>query len=535
MSRAEVKRRQAEALAEILTWIALLVTGGLTGNNGVTYVAVAYEIFLLIWLFVGGGLADSLGRLLRNRNNKGQYKNAAKMRSFTFGFQAAAGAFGSFILLIVAQPAAEMIFKVRYSVLILMVLAPTVFLRSISSVLLGYFQGEGSELPTAVTGILRQLFIIGFGCLFAGGLKEYGEQVSELLKQYNFTAMYSSVGIAAAIAVAEIFVLMILFLLYKMSSRRRKRSKPESGMRTTDSSMDCLRYLCGSRWSELVAGLLAFMPLPLGWLFYGKSVQEEDIAALEYGIYMGKYLVVCGIFVSMIMIVALPVIGKGFTFLKKEEQRFARSAFQSGVHICFVHGIFAAVFVGVMGEQLSGLLCPESSDIVLKMFRGGSAVILSAVLSGYFARILFATGKKNFLIGSFAAGNVLFVISTTVLLNLSKTGILALVYSGFISGSIICVLLGMFVYRQLRLRIDWLRLLIMPLIAGSASGLINMFLKRMFTPHLGNLVTLIVLFVISAAIYWILLLLARNFREQELEFISGGKILNMLGQMLRVY
>ena len=43
------------------------------------------------------------------------------------------------------------------------------------------------------------------------------------------------------------------------------------------------------------------------------------------------------------------------------------------------------------------------------------------------------------------------------------------------------------------------------------------------------------MFVISAVIYWILLLLTRNFREQELEFVPGGKILNMLGQMLRVY
>ena len=534
MNRAEVKRRQAEALAEILTWLTLSVTGNLAGDNGVTYVVVAYEIFLFMWMLVGGGLTDSLGRLLRNRNNKGQYKNAAKMRNFTFLFQAVAGALGSVFLLAAAQPVAELVFKARYSVLILMVLAPTVFLRSVSSVLLGYFQGEGSELPTAMTGILRQLLILGFGCLFAGALKEYGGQVSELLKQYNFTAMYSGVGIAAAITTAEVFITGLLFLLYKGSSRRRKRSKPESGMRTTDSSVDCLRYLCGSRWSEIVTGLIVFLPLPLGWLFFVKSV-EEDAASLEYGIYVGKYLVICGILISLITMLALPVIGKGLAALKKEEQRFARTAFQSGVHMCFVHGIFAAVFVGVMGEQLAGFLCPESGDIVLKMFQGGSAVILSAALSGYFARVLTALGKKYFVIGAYALGNVLFVVSTAVLLNLGKSGILALVYSGLISGCITCVLLGTFVYRQLRLRIDWLKLLIMPLVAGIASGLISVFLKGLFAPHLGNLVTMIVMFVISAVIYWILLLLTRNFREQELEFVPGGKILNMLGQMLRVY
>lgn len=306
-------------------------------------------------------------------------------------------------------------------------------------------------------------------------------------------------------------------------------------MRTTDSSMDCLRYLCGSRWGELVTGLLVFMPFPLGWLFYGKSVLEEDAAALEYGIYVGKYLVVCGILAALVTMTVLPVIGKGLAALKKEEQRFARTAFQSGTHICFVHGIFAAVFVGVMGEQFVELLCPDGSDIALKMFQGGSAVILSVALSGYFARVLMALGRKYLVIGSFAFGNVLFVVSVAALLNLGKTGILALVYSGLVSGGLVCVLLGMFVYRQLRLRIDWLRLLIMPLVAGIASGLIGTFLKGVITPHLGDLTAMLLLLMIFAAIYWSLLLLTRNFREQELEFIPGGKILNMLGQLLRVY
>ena len=535
MNRAEVKRRQAESLAEILTWITLAVMGNLTGNNGITYVVVAYEMFLLVWMPVGGGLTDSLGRLLRNRNNKGQYKNAEKMRSFTLVFQAVAGGAGSILLLAAAQPAAELVFKVRYSTLILMVLAPAIFLRSVSSVLLGYFQGEGSELPTAMTGILRQLFIMGFGYLFAGGLQKYGGQVSELLKQHNFVAMYSGVGIAAAVTAAEVFILLFLFLLYKGNSRRIRRSKPESGMRTTDSSMDCLRCLWGSRWSEIVTGLFAFMPLPLGWLFYGKSVQEEDVAAMEYGIYMGKYLVVCGIWAALVTMTVLPVIGKGFAAMKKEEQRFARTAFQSGVHVCFVNGIFAAVFVAVMGEQFAGLLCRDGGDIALGMFRGGSAVILTAVLSGYFARILTALGRKYLVIGVYALGNVLFMISAAVLLNLGRLGILALVYSSLISGGIVCVLMGMFLYRQLRMRIDWLRLLVMPLIAGFAAGLAGVFLEGVFAPHLGSLVTLLILLVISALVYWILLLLTRNFREQELEFIPGGKTLGMLGQMLRVY
>ena len=40
---------------------------------------------------------------------------------------------------------------------------------------------------------------------------------------------------------------------------------------------------------------------------------------------------------------------------------------------------------------------------------------------------------------------------------------------------------------------------------------------------------------VSGAVYWVLLLLLRNFKEQELEAISGGRLIGMLGQLLRVY
>lgn len=552
MNQAEVMRRQAGAIADILTGIVLLAVGSLTGDNGTAYVVAAYEIFLLVWLPVGGGLTDALGRLLRNRNNKGQYKNAARMRSAVMLLQLASGAAGSLLLLVVAQPVTETVFGARYSAMILMALSPTVFLRGVSKVLEGYFQGDGSELPTAAAGILRQILILGFGILFSGVLRGYGEKVSGLLQQDNFTAMYSGVGIAAAVSVAELAVALLLLVLYRVSGGRR-RVRQESGMRTTDSFMDCVRSLYGSRWSSFVAGLLAFLPLALGWLFLAKAVKEGDAASWQYGVYSGKYLAVCGMAFSLIMILALPVSGKSLGALRRGEQRFSKSAFQSGVHLCVLHGIFAAVFLGVMGEQLSGLLYPDGniakkpdwirevsslrdgSDIFLAMLRQGAAVVLTTAVSVYLIRFLLGTGKKYLVMGALAVADVMFAVLTAVFLNLGKADASALVYSGEIAGAVLCGVLGVFAYRQQRLRVDWPRIFAVPIIAAGICGAVSLLLRNLLAPHLGNLLTLIVTFVISSLVYWALLLLARNFREQELEVIPGGRLLNMLGQLLRVY
>ena len=52
----------------------------------------------------------------------------------------------------------------------------------------------------------------------------YGEKVSSLLRQENFTGMYSGLGIALAIDISELFVILFLGLIYKGSRRFEKRA-----------------------------------------------------------------------------------------------------------------------------------------------------------------------------------------------------------------------------------------------------------------------------------------------------------------------
>ena len=72
MNRAEVRRRQAEEISNILTLLTILVIVRLTGHNGAAYMIVALEVFWLLWSILGGSLSDTLGKLLRSRRNKGQ-------------------------------------------------------------------------------------------------------------------------------------------------------------------------------------------------------------------------------------------------------------------------------------------------------------------------------------------------------------------------------------------------------------------------------------------------------------------------------
>lgn len=534
MKQAEMKRRQAESIAAILSLVMLAVAARVSGENGVAYIGAAMEIFWLLWILVGGNVSDTLGRLLRVRNAKGQYKNVHKMRIRVFVLQAVLGALGTLALLFFADQLAADIFGVKYSAFILMVLAPALLLRSISSVLLGLFQGEGSELPTAVSVILRQLFVLGFGLMFGRMLGNYGEKVSLLLQQKNFSSMYVGVGIAIAVSLTECFIVIFLFLIYR-GIKRPKEKLYDDGMKYTDSIFDSIRIFFVGRGLQPLMQLLTFLPLPLGLLFLGKATGSADETAVGYGAYLSGYLVVCGILCALLYIVILPMIGRIFIHQRKEEQRFAKVIFQSGVHITAVHGMFAVICLMTLSSQIAALVSPGQPVLVNGMLLGGASITLFLPLSLYFEKILSLHGKKVLVLGALAIAEVVYIVSTAIFINTGKMGGLALVYGGVLGTGVFCVLLGILSCRQLRCRFAGLQLLAVPAGAAGVSGLVIMLLAKLLTPHVGNLVTVIVTTVAGAALYWTILILLRNFKEQELESIPGRKIIYAIGQLLRVY
>ncbi len=532
MNQAEIRRRQIQAIVNIFALITVAVIARVTGYEGVTYVAVGGQVYAFVFTIVSGGVSDALGRLLRIRNNKGQYKNAKIIRRYSMLLQLVSGAVGTILIFVFTDEVVGNVFQMQYSALILKILAPAVFLRSVSAVLQGYTGGAGSELPMAVAGVLRQIFILGFSLTFCRMLGKYGEKVSHLLVQDNFTFMYSGVGVALAVTLAEVFVIIFLAIVSKISNGSANKASKDM-VRSNVSLWDSVRMLWGSRLTQAGMQLLAMLFLPIGFIFLQKAVGNDEIAAV-YGAYLSGYGVTCGILIAFVMIFVLPLCGKTLGLLRREEHRFARLTFQSGVHILVVHTAFFAVLLGVVSEQTAAVVSLGQADTVTKMFQAGSSVVLMIALSLYFARTLILLGKKYLVFVALALMDVVYMVAVTVLLNTGKAGILALVYGGMFGSAVLCIVLGALTYRQLRVRVDWIQILVVPLVMACVAGIGGVFLSKIFTPHLGNAVTLLVCLVLCGGLYWAGLLLLRNFREQELEVIPGGRLINALGQMLHV-
>lgn len=533
MNQIEMKKRQMEMVSYILGLLVLLLLGNVLEDNGAAYLAIAVESFLLFWTFTGSCLADTLGRLVRSRSSKGQYKNATKLRRNALVVEGFLGAVGSVALFLLAEPLGEGLFGLSYTVSMIQILAPIVFVRTLSSVLLGYFQGEGTELPTVISYLVRQVCVFGLSLLFVNLFKSYGAKVSDLLRDDNFTAMYSGMGVSLALLVTEVLLFLFLFLVYRGSRRREKRNGNE-GMRTTDTFAGQIAVLYSNLFPTILTTFLAMLPMWLGILFYRKSVADISMFN-DYGLFVDKCIPVLGFMILPGCMILMETCHKTAGCLRREENRFARGHFQGGLHMSFVYGLFVAVFTAILAPQLAGIICKTNVEMVTQMLRYGAFVVLTVIVAFYFSELLTALGGKFFVLGLLALYNLVYVGCLALFLNGGKAGVMSLVYAAMIAGAVYVIGAAVLVFLQLRVVVDWLQGIAVPAGVACVVGLILLFATKAMTPHLGNLITAIVALIIGNIIYWILLMLMRNFREQELSYTPCGKVIRMIGQMLRVY
>ena len=318
MNQVEVKRRQIQSFSYVLACINIWVFGKSIGDNGLGYLAAAVLVFALFWVLTGKNLPDRMGRMLRGRNARGQYRNVSRMRKNMMLFQIAEGLLGTVLCMSLGWILLEKVFLVPYGSMILWILSPALFLRCIQSVFLGYFQSEGSEMPSAVSSVLRQVFFLGLGLVFLGIFRNYGEKVSLLLKRTDFTSMYGAMGIAVGMLLSEVLVLLFVFVIYRGSMAGRREA--ESGMKGTDSFSSQLRTLLIPMGGDILRDMFLLLPLWIGLLFFQKRSADIYASVSAYGIFVGRYLITILMPVAILTAGILPGVARTGSHIRKKEE-----------------------------------------------------------------------------------------------------------------------------------------------------------------------------------------------------------------------
>ena len=160
------------------------------GSEGNGIYVTAYNVYNIILVLSSYGLPMAVSKLISARFTKRRYKNAAKVLRCSL----TVGAFTGGVAALLVYFGADFIENVIYGggvpglAIPLRVLAPTIFIVALLGVLRGFFQGQGTMIPTAVSQIIEQL--VNAGVSIAAGYM--------LMKAYSSASNASAYGAAGS-------------------------------------------------------------------------------------------------------------------------------------------------------------------------------------------------------------------------------------------------------------------------------------------------------------------------------------------------
>lgn len=551
MNQMDIKRKQLVCYTYIIGIIGMMGMGRLLGDDGLACLAVAMEGISFFSLLVSFGASDVIARMQKNRRNKGQYKGVARMRKQLLVTQGVTGTLLTVFFLLATDLLAEKIFRVPYSVSAMKILAPVIVFQSFQAVLLGYFLGRGSQMPFLVSAVMRQGFFLVFGSVFGKRLADYGAKVSGLLKNSRYGGMYGAMGVALGMLIAELLVLLFLFIIYMGSDRKADEQKSQEGLRRTESTADILTVFYGSRWQGMCMVLPVLLAVAIGAVMYLGSVSklfsdvsalvqaEEPLAVLGvdeaiagYGSFFGKCFLLCAVFVLIMAARCFSVYGRLGVAIRREDIRYCRDVASSGLHYVWVVGLYITVTMAVMAPQMAAGFFPDRDAGVDVMLRFGGILVLLAALAVVFSVILVAHGEWIILMGMLGIWLILDLILQRMFVKISQYSVTGILIGAMVAtGILVAGLVAYCIWRE-RIHIEYIRILGIPLIGAGIMGLAMMLITKLLGAHMSQLMSLVVAALLGAIVYGAILVSTRNIRESEISILYGKQVRNLLKRII---
>jgi len=230
------------------------------GSEGNGIYVTAYNVYNIILVLSSYGLPMAVSKLISARFTKRRYKNAAKVLRCSL----TVGAFTGGVAALLVYFGADFIENVIYGggvpglAIPLRVLAPTIFIVALLGVLRGFFQGQGTMIPTAVSQLVEQIMNAVVSILAAYLL-------TSAYKNSVETAAYGAAGGTMGTAfgaLSGLILLVVIYILYRPTFRRMiKKDKVSS----VHSDKDVYKTI-----------IITMIPIILGQTLYQISAVIDD-------------------------------------------------------------------------------------------------------------------------------------------------------------------------------------------------------------------------------------------------------------------
>ncbi len=524
MNKGEVRRKQIQFYSYAFGACVLLMFGRMIENNGIAYLAVGIETIGVLAIFLGESIADIFGKMIRFRRKRNQFQDVLFLKKRVLTIQIIMGIILFAAVFFLADGIAGKIFSMERAALIIRILAPVLLLRMIGTYYTGNLQSFGLHMPVALVSLLRQILFLILGGVLCNNRLAYGKKVAALLKSDDFYGMYGAVGLAIAITLTELICVIALMIFYFLSDRKYDNKRVLEGLQKSESVKDTILNFANLNKEGV---LLSFCKRAL------ILVPFIMLTSLEYkGIFYGKFIVIYSVPVFIIAARFCLVYARITSAVKNKNTRAMREYIQTGMQYAFATGALIAVLGAVLAPRIVLGFFP--TDTFLTTFlQYGSLLVLAVIILSYFCMVQVALRHTMISVMALLSTTIIFAIMSIIMDSNMDGAPEAIIYAGILSFLIVALILAAWTIHQYRVSVDYISVLIVPLICIGITGLVILLFVRLLAPHIGNGFCLILGCLLGIVLYIAGLGLCRCFGEVEIERLYGKTGKSLLSLLFR--
>lgn len=524
----------ASVIARIIGMVYRIPLTRILGDEGVAYYSTANEIYMILLLISTNSLPLAISKMMSEKIQLGQMKNAQKIFSCSMKFALLSGGVVSVFTFLLAGVLAGNIMKVDNAVNALRVLAPAIFLFAVAGVFRGFFQGMGNMIPTAVSQVIEQIVNAVVSVGGAALMFHYGTSVANGDNSVAPTlgATGAMFGKIASILIALLF-LAAIYLSYQKTFKRAVRHD-------TAKKMDSDRAI-------YTTILITIIPVIFSTLIYnisptldqgifnhilsGQGYTSEQYNTI-YGIYLGKFRVLMNVPLSLASCLAPSVVPTLSAAMAEGNLRDARLKVRHTMRYTMILTIPCAVGMASLAGPIMWLVMNDRHALSAGIMQAGALMIVLFAISTLSTAVLQGIGRMREPLVNSGISLVVHVAVLLVLLKQFRLNIYGVVYANTLFALMLCILNGISIRRYLRYRQELRKTFLIPLISSAFMGIaayavyqaVNALMRILFIDAASNAVAVLLAVLAGMAVYLFLLIRLRGIRQSEIRNLPKGDL-----------
>lgn len=510
------------------------------GDEGMGYYGTAFNVYNIALLLSSYSLPLAVSKMVSVRLARKQYRNSVRILRAALVYATVVGALAAAVIWFGADFFAREVFFMPYAAFALKTLAPTVWIMAYLGVFRGYYQGQGTMVPTALSQVFEQ--IVNAIVSVAAGSWLFNQAIKvEILKgesgsgySNSWGAAGGTIGTGAGAFTALVF-LLLLFAAYQRTIRKKVR-------RDRSGSLESYRTITKILFFTVVPVVVSSAiynvnsVLDNGLLAYNfKSLGMEEEFISQWGVYTGKYHLLINVPMAVSNALSSSLIPSVSRAVATGDRRMVKKKVAAAIRFSLLIAIPSTVGLTVLAGPVNNLLFSGDNDLAVQMTLYGSIAVVFYSVSTVTNAILQGIDRMRLPIVHALTALVLHLAAMEVMVLVFHMGIFSMVFANILFAVIMCFLNHRSIRKILGYRQEVKKTILLPAAASAVMGAAAVGVYKLI--HLGiqsNAVCTLGAVAAAVAVYGVLLVKLGCLDEDELHQMPGGTRLLQVFRKLRL-